>query len=62
MKDRLGWSAVWNQPLRNETQNVYRRFQRVPWGEMRSAFKDSQDSFQRALKRDRPKLEEYADD
>lgn len=30
MKDRLGTSAWWNQPLANPTQSLFRRFQRTP--------------------------------
>jgi hypothetical protein len=30
MKDRLGTAQVWNAPIRNETQNMYRRFVKTP--------------------------------
>ena len=30
MKDRLGQSAFWNRPLANPTQNIFRRFVRMP--------------------------------
>ena len=30
MRDRLGKAKMWNLPLRNPTQNIYRRFVRTP--------------------------------
>jgi hypothetical protein len=36
---------LWNAPLRNPTQNYLRRFERAPWGEMKTAFSESRDAF-----------------
>ena len=50
MKDRLGFSRVWNQPLRNPTQTLYRRFVRAPHGEFRSMFMDVSDRLDKLKK------------
>jgi hypothetical protein len=41
----MKWNRLWNAPPRNPTQTALNRFQRRPYGEIRSAFTDSQDSF-----------------
>lgn len=41
MKDRLGVHAWWNMPVRNETQNIFRRFIRTPESGLADRLKDS---------------------
>ena len=41
MKDRLGKSAWDNLPIKNETQNMYSRFLKMPQGDIKTAFTDS---------------------
>ena len=41
MKDRLGKSAWDNLPISNPTQNMYSRFLKMPHGDIKTAFTDS---------------------
>ncbi len=41
MKDRLGKSAWWNLPVSNPIQNRYRRFMKTPHSDLKTAFTDS---------------------
>jgi hypothetical protein len=43
MKDYLHKAVWWNRETNNPTQNAYRRFQRVPWGERPDVFAESRD-------------------
>jgi len=48
MKNRL--NTLWNVPPRNPTQNILRRFAKVPWTSMASAFSRAQDEFEERKK------------
>jgi len=45
MKDRLGQNRWWNMPMRNPVQTSYRRFKKVPWGEIKTPFTESVNKF-----------------
>lgn len=45
MKDLTGANMLWNVAPKNETQTAFRRFARVPHGEVRSMFSDSAEEF-----------------
>lgn len=45
MKNYLSLAGFENRWPNNPTQLALRRFEKMPWGEMRSAFTDAQDAF-----------------
>ena len=51
MRDRLKFSKWVNMPLRNPTQTRYRRFVKMPYGEMKSGFSESGERFKGVLKK-----------
>ena len=63
MKDRLGQSKFWNAPIRNETQNIFRRFVRMPGSGLPDTLKEYRDKYddfgKKALK---TRLSEYLED
>jgi len=45
MRDRLGFSRWVNQPVRNPTQNIFRRFVKTPSGGLPDMLADSRKQF-----------------
>lgn len=41
MKDRLGQNRFWNLPGNSPVQNRYRRFMKTPGSDLKTAFTDS---------------------
>jgi len=56
VRDRLGASKFWNAPVRNPTQNLFRRFVKMPGSGLPDMLADSRKKFddfgKRALKPD----------
>ena len=46
MKDRIGNSRWWNQPIKNPTQNVFTRFVRMPGAGLPDMLADSRKKFE----------------
>ena len=59
MKDRLGRNAWWNNPVSNETQNRYRRFFKTPGGDIRTAFTESIEWFDKFKDEQKTVYERY---
>jgi hypothetical protein len=45
MRDLLGTAAFWNQPVANETQNIFRRFVKTPGAGLTDRLAEYRDKF-----------------
>jgi len=47
MKDSLKRNKFWNSPMKNPTQNMFRRFMKTPKGKMTSQFQQLGEEFKK---------------